>query len=123
MIKLLLIPAVLAAIIFVVIKYQGREYARFRAAAKTVQATVAKKETRLIKPDQPSRTENYLTYHYKIDGVPYIDSQKVEYGDLWEAVAEGDDITLYYDPQKPEKNHPKALLDRRLGIAEKTGFK
>lgn len=115
-ILLLLILAIAAAIIFT--RAKGDEYARFRERAMEVPGKIVKKETRIDNP-KTRHTENVLIYSYSVNGREFTGEERVEYEDLWMEARDGMPLRVYVDKNNAKKSFPAALIDRRIGIAER----
>ena len=107
-------------VIFVlaVAAWQGSQYKLFSANSKQVTGVVTKKEQRIVRPDQPTHTENWLLYSYTLDGKDYNGVDKVEFDDLWATAKEGQPIEIYYSVKNPGVSHPAALVDRRIALTD-----
>lgn len=116
--KILLI--ILAAVFLAVwvTRWQGNKYRDFKANALQTQATVTLREERRDIHKQ-QRHDNIIEYRFVLAGREYTGRDKVEFEDLWTDILLGDSIAVYYDRTNPSKNIPAALLDRRLGLADK----
>ena len=105
-------------LIIAVVKLQGNSYARFKVSAQAVRGKIIAMEERRVDV-KTQRKRRYVRYAFELEGKLFTGEENVEYDDLWTLVKAGDSITIYYDPKNPSKNYPAALLDRRLGIADK----
>jgi hypothetical protein len=117
MFKLLVILAFIALAVLVT-RFLNDKNTDFKSQAKMVQATVTNKVEHYA-TKKKTREEHVIRYEFTVDGKNYSGEDTVEFDDLWARVKEGDKITIYYHPENPLKNHPAALLDRRLNMAQK----
>ena len=117
-----LVIALIAVLALWVVVQQGNSNKAFITGAKKISGSVVHKEERLPRPDQASRKENWLVYSYTVAGTPYTGQEKVEFGDLWGNLAEGQTIEIYYSGDKPQVSHPVMIMDRRVGIIGKLTY-
>ena len=113
MLRLFLIALVIVALVLWVLTWQGRQYKDFAKTAKRTTATVVRKDERLPRPDQPTRKEHWLIYSYQVGNTVYEGQEKMEFEDLWQSAAVGQEIEVYYSGAKPQVSHPVVVMDRR----------
>jgi uncharacterized protein YxeA len=118
MAKILVILVLVVVLAVWVTRLQGNAYARFKANSAEVMGRIDKKETRFDNTKN-RHSENYLLYSYTVDGKNYSGEERVEYDDMWLDAREGMELRVYYAKNNPAKSYPAALIDRRLGVADK----
>ncbi len=119
--KILLIFALFALLVFAVVRWQMGQYLDFMScAAKTTAKIISKTETKPMGDVKGGRTEHILLYSYTLDGREYSASDTIEFSDLWQDFAEGQEIEIYYSKKAPEQSHPVSVMNRRLGAEPTT---
>lgn len=118
MIKLILILLSVAAIVVVMVMWQGNKYKKFVASAGRAEGVILDVDYRLL-DTKTQRKEYWVFYKFKLGDTEYAGEDKVEYDDLVKGFEKGQKLDIYYNKENPRDNYPVAILDRRIAIANK----
>jgi hypothetical protein len=111
--KILLIVLFLV-VVFVIVRWQGKQYNDFLANSEKISGVIIKKEERVRRSDQPNRKEYFISYSYSVDGKEYVGSDNFEFRELWSEIREGQAVDINYLKSDPSQSHLYMLLKLRM---------